>query len=152
VSVLAEAPPKPVRERRRAERRAYRRRVAALTAADGDAPQVALGHDLSTEGIRIARQPGFVVGQRLALGLYGTSGGSPLVLEAEIVRDHGARGFGLVFRDVKPEQRRQLEALVDTLAPLESLETDGGRARTVVVSRVLETHALSDSGPRTQKL
>ena len=156
VSALAEAPRKAGRDRRKAERRAYRRRVAALTAFDSDSPQVVLGHDLSADGIRIARQPGLRVGQRLALGLYGASGGAPLVLEAEVVCDHGARGFGLVFRDVQPEKRRQLEELVETLTPLESLGGDSATGRGLVVSRVLETRALTQAtGPddlRTQKL
>ncbi|MFI5317017.1 MAG: PilZ domain-containing protein [Myxococcota bacterium] len=153
VSALAKVPETAGRERRKTERRAYRRRVAALTAFDAEAPQVVLGHDLSADGIRIARQPGLAVGQRLALGLYGTSGGAPLVIEAEVVRDHGARGFGLVFQGVKPEQRRQLEELVATLTPLESLGGDSATARHLVVSRVLETRALTDATDlRTQKL
>ncbi len=153
VSQLQEVPKKPSRERRRTERRAYRRRVAALTRSDAEAPQVVLGHDLSADGIRIARQPGIAVGQRIALGLYGASGGAPLVIEAEVVRDHGARGFGLVFQGVRAEQRRELEALVGTLTPLESLGGDSATARGLVVSRVLETRALTPptSGARTQK-
>ncbi|HTO70428.1 MAG TPA: PilZ domain-containing protein [Myxococcota bacterium] len=134
VSALSDLPVKKSGDRRRSPRRAYRRRVAALTKADAEAPQVVLGHDLSAEGIRIARQPGLALGQRIALGLYGTAGGAPLVLEAEIVRDHGARGFGLVFRDLGAEQKAQLEELVETLVPLESLDTQ----TRIIVSRVLE--------------
>jgi hypothetical protein len=156
VSPLADVPVLPAaRERRKTERRAYRRRVAALTAFDAEAPQVVLGHDLSADGIRIARQAGLAVGQRLALGLYGTAGGAPLVIEAEVVRDHGARGLGLVFRGVRPEQRRQLEELVSTLTPLESLGGDSATAGRLVVSRVLETRTPTEatgSGLRTQKL
>ena len=153
VSQLKEVPRKPARERRKTERRAYGRRVAAITHSAAEAPQVVLGQDLSTDGIRIARQPGIAVGQRLALGLYGAAGGSPLVVEAEIVCDHGPRGFGLAFRDVRPEQRRALEELVGTLTPLESLGGDGASARGLVVSELLETRALTTptSGARTQK-
>ena len=145
VSVLSELPRRAPRERRRTERRAYRRRVAALTAFDADAPQVVLGHDLSVDGIRIAHQPGIALGQRIALGLYGLSGGGALVVEAEVVRDHGARGFGLVFRGVRAEQRRQLAELVGSLAPLESLEGEGPTATRLVVSRVLETRVLDQA-------
>jgi hypothetical protein len=154
VSPLNEPKRKP-RDRRKAERRVYRRRVAALTRSDAESPQVVLGHDLSADGIRIARQPGIAVGQRLALGLYGSSSGAPLVVEAEVVRDHGARGFGLVFHGMKPEQRRCLEELVATLTPIESLGPEGSTARGLVVSEVLETRALTDlkvPGGRTQKL
>jgi len=86
-----------------------------------------------------------VVGQRIALGLYGTAGGAPLVVEAEIVRDHGPRGLGLVFRDVTPEQRRSLEALVDGLVPLESLGGDADTATRLIVSRVLDSGSLQKS-------
>ena len=154
VSPLREIPKKRPRERRKTERRAYRRRVAALTRSDADAPQVVLGHDLSADGIRIARQPGLQIGQRLALGLYGAAGGAPLVVEAEIVRDHGARGFGLMFQGLRPEQRRQLEELVGTLTPIESLRAEGATASGIVVSEVLETRALTlppASATRTQK-
>jgi ABC-type taurine transport system ATPase subunit len=61
------------------------------------------------------------------------------------VRDHGARGFGLVFRGVRAEQRRQLAELVGTLAPLESLEGDSPTATRLVVSRVLETRVLDQA-------
>ena len=102
-----------------------------------------LGHDLSAEGIRIARQPGLAVGQRLALGLYGAAAGGPLVVEATVVCDHGPRGLGLAFQGVKPEQRRQLEELLGTLAPLESLVGDGETGRGIIVSRLLETRPLT---------
>ena len=153
VSQLQEVPRKPSRERRKTERRAYRRRVAALTRSDAEVPHVVLGHDLSADGIRIARQSGISVGQRIALGLYGTGGGAPLVIEAKVVRDHGARGFGLVFQDVSAAQRRELEELVATLTPIESLGGDSDTARGLVVSQVLETRALTPptSGARTQK-
>jgi hypothetical protein len=154
VSQLKELPKKAGRDRRRTERRAYRRRVAAITRSDAEAPQVVLGHDLSADGIRIARQPGLAVGQRLALGLYGAAGGAPLVIEAEVVCDHGARGFGLDFRDVPAQQRRALEELVATLVPIESLGSDGATARGLVVSELLETRPLTappSSRTRTQK-
>jgi PilZ domain-containing protein len=143
ISLLSEAPVrKTPRERRRTERRSYRRRVAALTSPDSKSPQVVLGHDLSHEGIRIARQSGLAVGQRIALGLYGTAGGAPLVVEAKIVRDHGARGFGLEFCGLQPEQRRALEELVGSLAPLESLAGDSPTRTRLVVSEVLQTRIL----------
>jgi hypothetical protein len=129
-----EAPP---RDRRRSPRRAYRRRVAALTASDSEAPRVALGHDLSAEGIRIAQQPGLKKGMSIALGLYGAEGGNPLVLEAEVVADHGPRGLGLQFRRVAEPQRRALETLLATLPPLESLGNDAETARRLVVSQVI---------------
>jgi hypothetical protein len=136
VSALAEPAPRdaPKKERRRTQRRAYRRRVAALTDSEAHAPQVVLGHDLSLDGMRIARQPGLAVGKRIALGLYGTGGGTPLVLEAEVVRDHGARGFGLVFRSLAAEARAKLAELVDGLPPLESLGGDSDTARNLVLT------------------
>jgi hypothetical protein len=138
ISALA-APRK--RDRRRTERRAYRRRVAALSAADAGTPRVALGHDLSVDGIRIARQPGLAKGVSVAIGLYGGEGGTPLTLEAEVVADHGPRGLGLAFRRVTAEQRLALDKLVAALPLLESLGNDGESGRGLVVSSVLAQKA-----------
>lgn len=136
ISALVAPPETRPRERRRSQRRAYRRRVAALTASDSDAPRVALGHDLSAEGIRIARQPGLARGMRLALGLYGSDGGAPLVLEAEVVVDHGPRGLGLQFRNLADAQRSALEQLLGSLPPLESLGNDAETGSGLVLSRI----------------
>ncbi len=138
ISALAE-PRK--RDRRRAERRAYRRRVAALSAADAGTPRVALGHDLSVDGIRIARQPGLKQGTSIQIGLYGAEGAAPLVLEADVVADHGPRGLGLAFRRVNAEQARTLERLVAALPLLESLGSDAESGRGLVVSRVIAQKA-----------
>ncbi len=142
ISQLAAPPEKTTRERgaagkerRRSPRRAYRKRVAALTGADGNAPRVALGHDLSADGIRIASQPGLAKGTRVALGLYGAEGGAPLVIEAEVVADYGPRGLGLEFRNASREKRRALERLVAGLPPLESLVEDVTQ-RCLVVSEL----------------
>jgi hypothetical protein len=137
ISPLA-APPEELHpeERRRSPRRAYRKRVAALTGTDRDTPRVALGHDLSADGIRIAAQPGLAKGMRVALGLYGAEGGTPVVVEAEVVADYGARGLGLEFRDTTEEKRRALERLVADLPPLESLDAEGTR-RGLVISELL---------------
>lgn len=139
ISALA-SPRKPAkpekRERRRTPRRAYRRRVAALSAADAGTPRVALGHDLSLDGIRIARQPGLVKGGIVAIGLYGADGGTPLTLEAEVVADHGPRGLGLAFRRVSAEQRAALERLVNALPLLEAFGDEAGGGGALVLSSV----------------
>jgi hypothetical protein len=129
------------RERRSTERRAYRRRVAALSAADAGTPRVALGHDLSVAGIRIARQPGLMKGMQVAIGLYGAEGGVPLALDAEVVADHGPRGLGLAFRRVSAEQRGALEKLVAALPLLESLASDGDGGPALIVSSVVAQKA-----------
>ncbi len=138
ISALA-APKK--RDRRRTPRRAYRRRVAALSAADAGTPRVALGHDLSADGIRIARQPGLAKGVNVAIGLYGAEGGTPLTLEAEVVADHGPRGLGLAFRRVNAEQRAALERLVAALPLLEELGNDAESGGALVVSSVRSQNA-----------
>lgn len=129
------------RERRRAERRAYRRRIAALAASDAGTPRVVLGHDLSVSGIRIARQPGLRKGIRIALGLYGADSGAPLTLEAEVVADHGPRGLGLAFRNASESQLRALAKLVAALPLLESLDGETGSGGGVVLSRVMPQKA-----------
>jgi hypothetical protein len=111
--------------------------VAALSAADAGTPRVALGHDLSLDGIRIARQPGLKPGVSVAIGLYGADGSTPLTLDAEVVADHGPRGLGLAFRGVSAEQRAALERLVSALPLLEALGDEAGSGGALLVSSVV---------------
>jgi hypothetical protein len=124
-------------ERRRHLRRDYRRRVTALIPCNADAAQVVLGHDLSLVGIHIESRPGLEVGSRTALALYGRSREEPVIVEACVVRDDGARGLGLQFDSMTPEQTQQLERLIEQLPPLESLQEGDPEGERLVVSRLI---------------
>jgi hypothetical protein len=106
-------------ERRRHDRRIYDRRVLAEAASAMH--RMLFGRDLSPGGMRVERHPELRVGARMRLALYDAAREQPLVVDAVVARDDGARGFGLQFLAVKPEIAARLEQLVATLPPVEQL-------------------------------
>jgi hypothetical protein len=119
-------------ERRRASRHRYPgRRVVAL----GDqAARVLIGRDLSTGGMRVDRAPHLEPGQTLQLAIHVSAGETPLVVNAEIVRDDGERGFALRFCDLSSSAERYLTKMVGALPVLE----DG---QGLVVSEIIDRDA-----------
>jgi hypothetical protein len=116
-----------VGERRRAGRARLDREVVAL---DGDAMRALhalIGRDLSPGGMRIDACPDLALGQRLRVALYEPSSASPIVLDAEIVRDDGGAGLGLRFVDVPADTSTRLEGLVAALPALERLRPEPER-------------------------
>lgn len=134
---LAEDLPEITLDRRGEERRSYNRSVAALSALNAEAPQVVLGRDLSLSGARIAQHPALSLGSGLALAVYGRDGTSPLIVEAEVVNDNGPAGLGLRFLRLTPEKTERLQAIMDDLPDLESLDNDSTQPDRVFVSKVL---------------
>ena len=115
-------------ERRRASRREYAgRRVVAL---GEEAARVLIGRDLSVGGMRVERAPNLTVGQLFRIALHVAPGQTPLVVNAEILRDDGERGFAVRFVDVDEVAARYLGKMVDSLPVL-----SGGEA--VVVSEIV---------------
>ena len=121
-------------ERRRQPRQEYRRRVDAFRSFAGEEPVIAIGVDLSIEGIRIVDRPGIPVGSRLTLALYGGRREEPIMVEAIVVREDPG-GLALRFDSVRPEQRAQLEKLAVGLPALRSL--DGHEDPPLIVSRLV---------------
>jgi hypothetical protein len=100
-------------DRRVAERHHYGgRRVVAL---GEEAARVLIGRDLSVGGMRVDRVAGFTVGQRFRVALHVAPGQTPLVLQAEFLRDDGERGFAIRFADVDEAAARYLTKMVDSL-------------------------------------
>jgi hypothetical protein len=135
-----EAPPDIALDRRGVPRGDYRRAVPALWSAEGDAPDVVVGYDLSRNGMRIAWHPELTVGDRFGVAIHGSAREEPLVLQAEIVRDDGVSGFGLRFVDLGEEDGQRLDALLESLAllePVESLCEGDPDGQNLVVSRLL---------------
>jgi hypothetical protein len=128
----------PDRERRGEPRHEYRRRVLAFGAAGTAEPQVALGRELSVEGVCIEGTSGLEPGSRLTLALHGCARDEPVVVEARVVRDDGERGIALHFEDVTPFQRRGLERLTVGPPTLESLAPDARDDSRVIVSQVVQ--------------
>ena len=101
-------------ERRRWARHAFSRRVIAL----GDqAARVLVGRDLSLGGMRVEPNAALRVGETLRLAIHGGDG-TPAVVEAEVVRDEGKRGYVLRFVGVGEPERVYLESLLGELPTL----------------------------------
>lgn len=121
-------------ERRRAARREYAgRRVVAL---GEEAARVLIGRDLSIGGMRVERAPNLAVGQSFRIALHVAAGQTPLVVNAEVLRDDGERGFAVRFLEVDEASARYLGKMVDSLPVLAGDEA-------VVVSEIVPTHTGS---------
>lgn len=122
-------------DRRRDPRGAYPRRVPAF----GDrAMRVLVARDLSMGGMRVERDSGLEMGDRLHLAIYGAAEEEPFLVWATVGRDDGDGGVALVFDEVHPLIGQQLEKVVATLPAVESLHDDEARAMGTVVTEILE--------------
>ena len=125
----------PPRERRRKPRGVYGRRVIAEAAAAMH--RMLLGRDLAGGGMRVDAHPDLKVGARLRVALYDPAREAPLVVDAVVARDDGARGLGLQFLAVAPETAARLEQLVATLPPVEQLSDGEAGALGTVVGEIV---------------
>jgi hypothetical protein len=124
-------------ERRRHPRNAYGGQVDAIGPSSSGAPEVAIGHDLSPQGLRIIDHPGIEAGTRVTLALHAGRQVQEVIVDAE-VRRSDENGVALEFVGLTPGLRDRIARLGDGLAAIEWL-SEGG-AKRIVVSRVLETH------------
>jgi len=138
-----EAPEPASGERRKSRRRAFVDPVLALDAA---AARVLLGRDLSAGGMRIEPEPELRVGDELRLALHLGVRSDPLVVAARVDRDDGAQGFVLVFHDLDPAARGELDRML-SLLPLVELPDSGEEMGGLVVSELLERCAASAPAP-----
>jgi hypothetical protein len=128
-----EAPPG---DRRSSRRGAYPQRVPAF----GDrAMRVLVARDLSMGGIRVEKDTGLEIGDRLHLAIYGAADEEPFLVWATVDRDDGEGGTALVFDEVHPKIAEQLEKVVLNLPAVESLHDDEARAMGTVVTEILES-------------
>ncbi len=125
----------PPRERRNRPRAVYGRRVIAEAAAAMH--RMLLGRDLAVGGMRVDAHPDLKVGARLRLALYDPAREAPLVVDAVVARDDGARGVGLQFLAVTPDVASRLEQLVATLPPVEQLRDGEAGALGTVVGEIV---------------
>jgi hypothetical protein len=131
----ATAAGEPEDERRDAQRGAYPVRVPAF----GDrAMRVLVARDLSIGGMRIEKDAGLEVGDRLHLAIYGDANEEPLLVWGTVDRDD-AGGMALVFDEVHPVIGEQLEKIVADLPAVESLHDDEASAMGTVVTEILES-------------
>jgi hypothetical protein len=119
----------------RQPRREYRRQVLSFGASSEEAPQVALGCDLSLSGVRIMDHPSIPLGREVRLALYGASREEPVILNATVVRHDAEKGMAFQFAALSPSQLTQLRKLSGGLPALESLAEASDTP--LVVSRVM---------------
>jgi hypothetical protein len=121
-------------DRRDQDRGTYRRRVPAF----GDrAMRVLVARDLSMGGMRIERESGLEIGDRLHLAIYGDAEEEPFLVWATVDRVDGEDGMYLSFDELHPMIAQQLDAVVAGLPAVESLHDDEARAMGTVVSEIL---------------
>jgi hypothetical protein len=135
----AAPPPTPalsgLADRRRGPRAPHRREVIALEPALARVRHTLLGIDLSAGGIRVEPHPDLAVGDRVRIAIYDAAVGDTLVVDAEAVRDQGARGVVLHFRGLSEETRRRIERVVEAAPQIESAGAEEGAG--VVVAEML---------------
>lgn len=121
------------------DRRSHARRPFETTVTDltREASRALVGRDISLGGMRIDAHPELKVGDLLTLAVYGNTDGPPLEVKAEVARDDGEEGLGLVFRDVSQDGAKKLEALVLAMPSIEPLADGEAAAMGAVLSRIL---------------
>ncbi|CAM9425705.1 unnamed protein product [Discosporangium mesarthrocarpum] len=130
-------PPTPddPRDRRSHPRGHY---ASGIVAEGADGPFVLIGRDLSAGGMRIERHPDLHVGDRFTIALHGPTSADPIVVEAEVVRDDGVSGFGLVFDTLEGGTGDALEKMVACLPDVESLEDGEMAGLGAILSEIVE--------------
>jgi len=123
------------------DRRAHPRGhfASGIVAEGEDGPFVLIGRDLSAGGMRIERHPDLHVGDRFSIALHGPNVTEPIVVQAEVVRDDGSDGFGLVFDALQGRAAEELEKMVACLADVESLEDGEIAGLGAILSEIVES-------------
>ena len=106
----------PTRNRRRALRRRFHQRVMGVL---GGIAHVLLARDLSRGGMRIEGNERLAVGDALKIAVFGALDTAPLLAPAVVERDDEADGWFLRFSALDSEVEDRLDALIDSLAPLD---------------------------------
>jgi hypothetical protein len=117
-------------ERRQGRRRLHRHAVVAVDTALERVRYALLGVDLSAGGVRVEPHPEIALGDRVRIAIHEATSGAPILVDAVAIRDDGARGLVLRFRDVSAGVARELARVIEG-AP--QLETGGGAAGAAVV-------------------
>jgi hypothetical protein len=126
----------PSKERRQHKRAVLEREVVTLD-ADSQVHHVLVGRDLAEGGLRVELHPELEVGVQLRVALYDASAPEPLVIDAEVTREDGARGLLLRFVEPRRSDLRRLRGIVDALPEVEDLRTGDQEARRVVLAGIV---------------
>lgn len=134
-------------ERRRRPRARLRREVVALDAEADRVVHTLVGCDLSREGIRVEAHPLIATGDRIRIALYAASASEPLVLAAVVARDDGPRGLWLRFESADEAALARIDAQLESLAPIESLDRHAAAGDGVVLADLVEGGSLHGANP-----
>jgi hypothetical protein len=141
-------------DRRDTTRVPYGRRVVAL---GEEAARVLVGRDLSPGGMRIDATSSIALGDLLRVALHSGNRSEPVIVLAHALRDDGEDGLVLVFTDLSPRQKEQLDQIIDCSGPIhvnpETSEGDDPESfvgGAVVVAEMLDTIAQNVRDPGTR--
>ncbi len=95
-----------------------------------------MGRDLSPGGMCVEQHPALSVGEKVRLAIPGVPPEEPVIVNARVVRDDGARGLGLIFESVEGGEEDRLERIVARHPVIESLASDAS-GKGIVVSNIL---------------
>ncbi len=127
-------------DRRRSPRVPHRQEVIALEPELSRVRHTLLGIDLSLGGIRVEPHPELALGDRVRIAIYDAASNASLVVDAEAVRDQGAQGVVLRFKNVPDDARLQIERILAAPPQIESAGAAAGSG--VVVAEMLEQQTV----------
>ena len=110
-------------DRRQGRRRLHRQEIVALDPTLQRVRYALLGVDLSPGGVRVEPHPEIALGDRVRIAIYEATSAAPILVDAVVARDDGARGVLLRFHDVSVGVAREIERVLE--GPPQ-LEADGG--------------------------
>jgi hypothetical protein len=125
-------------ERREKQRRAYTRKVAVLELAADDSEGLALGRDLSSDGLRLTGCLPLEPGMKVTLALYAGRREEPAVVDAIVLRRESEADFALRFCDPNTRQRKEIGALLAAAPALQSLGSTQPEGAPIAVARLLD--------------
>jgi len=107
-----------------------------------EAARVLIGRELSAGGMRVDPHPDLGLGDELRLGLHLGIRAEPLVVRARIERDEGEHGLVLVFHELEPDERGELQRTL-SLPPVFEMPGTAERESGLVVSEILGRSAAA---------
>ena len=111
--------------------------ASSVVAEAAQGPLVLIGRDLSARGMRVEHHPDLRIGDRFQIALHGPNPGQPIVVDAEIVRDDGPTGFGVLFDRLGTQEGTELEKMVACLPVVEALDENEDTGVGAILSEVL---------------
>jgi hypothetical protein len=129
------AGPEDPSERRGSERVRFE---GSVLAAGRSGARVLIGRDLSSGGMRVARDADLSVGDQFNLMIHGPGDRGSTLVKASVVRDDGEEGWVLRFVQLSLEARNTLEQMMAALPGLGDGDGEAAPHPNVVVSEVVE--------------